>query len=385
MKILRLFFPGSFEDAQLYMGHLVVFSTERDVRLVEIQELTEDLEARYPAWKGVLTFCFARNDWLTSGAMTSLARNPALAQTLNATVDGLAATDLALDEHDVDLLGLQDFKQEADVILDTVFYGSRLYLGTSAGLFDYDIDWQRLTVDMSRERLEARCVSATAEYGAVNASCEDEGLFTGYDEFGWRGFSANGMPELTQTAPRSVRTSWYGTDLVNYSGPAQPELLRASVEEVNVDSGVVERERKVVTSFGAPTDELDVVVGELGTQRKVPQDDVQFVWNSSRAFFINTHNHGFFTAYRTMKTDSGIGFRRHGSTNGRVVGVHRFAGGWIVETDFRAYILTGGELVELLDEEPLSVRTFEGSKRYKRLIAITVENGVHLISAIDDF
>jgi len=48
-------------------------------------------------------------------------------------------------------------------------------------------------------------------------------------------------------------------------------------------------------------------------------------------------------------------------------------------------VLSGGQLVELVDEEPLSVRTFAGSKRYRRLIAVTMESGVQLISAIDRF
>lgn len=385
MRLLRLFLPGSFEDAQLYMGHLIVFNTERDARLIELQALTSSLEAKYPAWEGVLTFAFARNDWLTGAVMTSLARNPVFAQALNTAVDQVASAELTLSDGDVDLLSLRGFRQDADLILDTVFYGSRLYLGTTSGVFDYDIDWQGLAVNSSRQRLDARCVSASAEYGAVNASCEGDGLFTGYDEFGWRRYAVNGSPELTQTAPRSMRTAWYGTDLVNYEGPAEPELLRGSVEKVSVDGGAAERERKVVTHFSAPTNELDDLVGELAAQRKVPQDDVQFVWNSSRAFFINTHSHGFFSAYRTTTTDSGIRFRRHGSTTGRVVSVHRFQRGWVIETDFRAYVLTGGQLIDLLDQEPLSVRTFEGSKRYRRLIAVTVESGVHLISAIDEF
>ena len=384
MRILRLFIPGTFEDAQLYMGHLIAFTTDREARLVELQTLTAHLETRYPAWEGVLTFAFARNDWLTGSVMTSLARNQSLAEALNTVVDELVGEELVLSEADVGLVGLRGYSQQADVILDTVFYGSRIYLSTTSGLFDYDVDWQDLTVGSARQRLDARCVSATAEYGAINASCEDLGLFTGYDEFGWR-HATNGSSELAQTAPRSVRSSWYGTDLVNYEGPSAPELLRASVEAVGVDDGLRERDRKVVTSFSTPTDELDALIRELGAQRAVPPDDVQFVWNSSRAFFINTHSHGFFTAYQTRTADSGVRLTRHGETNGRVVGVHRFARGWVIETDFRAYVLTGGRLIELLGEEPLSVRTFEGSKRYRRLIAITAESGVHLISAIDDF
>lgn len=384
MRLLRLFFPGSFEDAQLYMGHLVAFSTEREARVVEMQTLTTGLEERYPSWKGVLTLAFARNDWLNSGVLAALTSNPALAQAMNTAVDELVAAELTLDESDVSFEGLTGFQQEADVILDTVFYGTRLYLGSTSGFFDYSIDWQELRVEQARKRLDARCISATAEYGAVNASCEEDGLFTGFDELGWRG-SADVSPALAQTAPRSLRTGWYGTDLVNYGGQADPELLHSSVEEVDVFTGPFESERKVVTSFGAPSNELEILFHELNAQRGVPKEDVQFVWNSSRAFFINTYDHGFFGAYPTTTKQSGYRFTRHGKTDGRVVDVHRFSRGWVVETDFRAYVLTGGKLVALLDREPLAVRTFEGSKRYRRLIAVTVEDGVHLISAIDDF
>jgi len=68
------------------------------------------------------------------------------------------------------------------------------------------------------------------------------------------------------------------------------------------------------------------------------------------------------------------------------VAVHRFPPqGWVIETDFRAYLWSGGQLVELLDREPMSVRTFEGSKRYRQLIALTVEDGLHLVSVIQSF
>ena len=386
MRILRLFLPGRYEDAQLYMGHLVAFTDERDARVVELQRLTTNLESKYPDWKGVLTFAFARNDWLTGGVMTALARNPAVAGAMNKTVRQVERADLTLSAGDVELLPLQGYTQEADVILDSVLYGSRLYLGTTSGLFDYDIDWQRLIVDASRRRLEARCVSANAEYGTVNASCEDEGLFTGYDEFGWRDHSNNGAPDMRQTADRSLRASWYGTDLVNYEGPTEVALLHGTVEEVSVDLGWIEGERKLVTRFSAPSDDLNDLVRELETQREVPMDDVQFVWNSSRAFFINTHEHGFFTAYRKVTPDTEeVRLTRHGATDGRVVAVHPFARGWVVETDFRAYVLTGGRLIELVDQEPLSVRTFEGSKRFRRLVAVTVETGIYLLSAIDEF
>lgn len=386
MRTLRLFIPGSFEDAQLYMGHLVAFTSEGDAQLVELEPLTNRLETRYPAWKGLLTLAFARNDWLTGAVMTSLARNQVFADAINAVAEQVAGTELQLSDHDVALLPLAGFEQDGDVILDTSFYGARLYLGTTAGLFDYDIDWQERTVDRSRQRLDARCVGTAAEYGAVNASCEEEGLFTAYDEFGWRSGSENGSLELQQTAPRSMRASWFGTDLVNYESPAALALLRASVEDVTPDAAAIPRKRKVVTRFSSPTHELDALISDLTAQSGVASDDLQFVWNSSRAFFINTYSHGFFTAVKTTTTASGNRFTHHGEADGRVVAVHRFPPqGWVIETDFRAYLWAGGELIELLDAEPMSVRTFEGSKRYRQLIAVTVEDGLHLISAISPF
>jgi hypothetical protein len=386
MRTLRLFLPGSFEDAQLYMGHLVVFTSDGDAQLVELEALTNRLETRYPAWRGLLTLAFARNDWLTGAVMTSLTRNEDFADALNVAAEGLAGTELELGDDDVDLLPLHGFEQEGDVILDTVFYGARLYLGTTSGLFDFDIDWQERTVGRSRQRLDARCVAAAAEYGAVNASCEGEGLFTAYDEFGWRSHSTNGSLALQQTAPRSLRASWFGTDLVNYESQSALELLRASVEEVTPDSDDIPRKRKVVTRFSRPTHDLDALVSDLTVQRGVAREELQFVWNSSRAFFINTYNHGFFTAAKTTTTPSGNRFTHHGATDGRVVAVHRFPPqGWVIETDFRAYLWAGGQLSQLLDKEPMSVRTFEGSKRYRQLIAITVEEGLHLVSVIRSF
>jgi hypothetical protein len=381
MTLLRIFIPGRFEDAQLYMGHLIVFTLERDAAVVELAPLTSRLETAHDEWKGVLTLAFARNDWLTGGPVSSLTRNPQLAGALNDALARLADHQLVLDEDEVNYDRLRDFEPRSDIILDSVLYGSRLYLGTTEGLFDWDIDWDAKRVMRSRRRSDARCVRASAEYGTVNASCEGDGLFTGYDEFGWRQASASGS-SLEQTASRSIRTAFLGSDLVNYESPAKLELLRASVDQVKPDDS--SRERKVVTGFDDPSAELDRLVEQLTGEEEVPVGGVQFLWNSSRAFFVNTLEHGFFTAVPSAQ-DRGFKLTRHGHVDGRVVAVHPCAAGWVIETDFKVYLFSAGDVVELLDQEPLSVRTFEGSKRYRRLVAVTVEDGLHLISAVDAF
>ena len=71
------------------------------------------------------------------------------ADAINAVAEQVAGNGACkLSDEDVALLPLDGFEQDGDVILDTSFYGARLYLGTTAGLFDYDIDWQkRLWID----------------------------------------------------------------------------------------------------------------------------------------------------------------------------------------------------------------------------------------------
>lgn len=382
MKTIRLFLPGEFEDAQLYMGHLLLFTSDGGLRAIELEPLASRLETRYEQWKGLLTLAFARNDWLGGGPVSSLARNPTVAAALNASFDAMAGTVLELDEGDVQLHDVGGYVQPASTVLDSELYARRMYLGTTEGLFHFDLDLDDLVVSPAHRRIDARCVGTTAEYGTVNASCEAEGLFSGFDEFGWTGRSAGRAP-LVQTAERSVRCAYLGTDIVNYERAVEPELLVAEVEEVDAEpDDFYARRRKVVTRFHAPSADPAGVITGLERERAVPPDDVQFVWNSSRAFFINTFEHGFFTAVRTS---SGVRFARHGTTSGRVVAVHPFPRGWIVETDFTVSVLASGRLHRLLDDEPMTVRTFEGSKRYRRLIAVCVEEGLHLISAVGDF
>lgn len=125
------------------------------------------------------------------------------------------------------------------------------------------------------------------------------------------------------------------------------------MEEVEAQpDDIFGRRRKVVTEFKPPSADPEGVITELRLQRAVPSEDVQFVWNSSRAFFVNTYTHGFFTAARGQ---NGLRFTRHGRTSGRVVAVHPFPRGWVIETDFGVSVLASGRLHSLVDDEPMTV------------------------------
>ena len=66
-----------------------------------------------------------------------------------------------------------------------------------------------------------------------------------------------------------------------------------------------------------------------------------------------------------------------------MVSLHRSGAGVIVETDFSCHLFSEGSFIPLLDGEALNVRTFTSSKRYRNLMAATVEDGVYLIAIVD--
>ena len=204
MRLARLFIPGNFEDAQLYMGH---WSPLPPSGWCGCQRSTRRSPESASRLQG-LALCFARNDWMNSGQLEILRKNERLAAAMDAALDEIDGGELALEDGEFYLTPLGGFEQEADLVLDTALYGRRIYLGTTQGLFDYEIDWQQLQVERRRQRHEARCVATNPKYGSINASCEEDGLFTGFDEFGWRGAAEEAGAELEQTEPRSLRTPW---------------------------------------------------------------------------------------------------------------------------------------------------------------------------------
>jgi hypothetical protein len=379
MNVLHLFIPGRFDDAQLYMGHLVVFTEEREVMLLELEAYTKSMEDSYTEWRGLATSAFARNDWLASAPMRTILRSEEIEARWRAGLERVSAEPFVADVCE-GMEVLRGFETEATVLLDSNFYGRRLYLGTDLGLFHFDIDWQSQQVETRRQRNDARCISTSAAYGAVNASCERAGLFTAYDEFGWAGRDEGGTA-LHQTADASLRTSWLGYDLVNYSDNDHADLLSGTVDVVSDETAEGVVQRRLVTEFSGESRELGFLLGALQNGEAVPASDIQFLWNSSRAFFVNTFSHGFFTLVWDQVRGR-VSARQHGELGGRVVAAHPFSGGWLIETDFMLFWFSRGELVPLFDREPMMVRTFAGSKRYRQLVAVTAEDGVHLLSVV---
>ena len=234
-------------------------------------------------------------------------------------------------------------------------------------------------------KLEARCLSTTVGYGSVHASCGDEGLFSSFDE-GSSSLSSR-ESEMHAVAVSSFRTQWLGYDLVSYSTATSPLLLHSQREEA--ESAGPERERKQIIGFDEEHLDLGYLLKALVLKRKLAADDLQFVYNSSRIFFVRTYDGSFYTFGISSKSVGDevpeLTFtKRYDGTSACVIGAHSTHAGQVVETDSDVQLFSNNTWSTITPSEAISVRTFPRSKRFQNLVAITLEDGILLAAVIDD-
>lgn len=384
MKVVSLFFPGNFEDAFLYMGSLLVFTAERSLRFHNIERIVSALEERLPDLRPLPTFLFTRNDWLASTQFGDLMRNEIIARAVRSTIDNMAEYPFIEIPHEAQYVqSEQQLNIPAHVLLDIELYNRRLYLGADTGLYHIDYDWSGdgpEREDDPTKRLDARCICLTARLGALNVSCGDQGLFSAFDEFHW---SHNGfVRDIHQVADKSLRTAWFGDDLVNYPRASAPSLLKGMHQTVDVEG--FERERRILVDFEEEKENLDYLFEGLGTQEApVP---VRYAYNSNNTFFVQTEDGDFATVgtRRDRGDEPAAQFARsYAGTGGRILSAHFVAPGLVLETDDQVLAFVNGEVMPIVSSEVLSVRSFMRSKRYRNLVTITKEDGILLTSLFE--
>src|SRR6266851_1060976 len=131
VKILRVFLPGDFEDAYVYMGWLIVLTSRRSLRLYNMEQAADNIDASHPRASPVAHYFFARNDWFRSGPFRALMSHDELSRLFWQSTEGFPAS-LDASSHFV-LASEYDLGIESSVLLDLACYGGRLYIGASDG------------------------------------------------------------------------------------------------------------------------------------------------------------------------------------------------------------------------------------------------------------
>ncbi len=366
MNITRLFIPGSFQDSYLYRNWFVGLTGYRSLKFVDMRGGSERLRAFFasavsssPESDGE-SAVYGSPTPEGSGGIVSEERLPQ---------GGVFAREV-------------DLEVGADVVLDLAVYRHRLYVGTDKGLFVSDLDLSpygmrfRGTLD---KRHDGRAMKVTARFDTVAVSCGQAGLYAAFRTSDVQ----NEKIQLKRIDKESMKTAWLYSSLVNYPNHRMWEILPAREE---LWAGGDEHWR--VAEFPvAERFSLSSLVTLIQTHNpEFSEDDVQFSFNSDRYIFIHTFRGDFFSLRLGKRNGLPRVFfhRTYKGTGVRILGASPLGNGVVIETNNRVFLFANEQWFQLHDGEVLSVRTYPTSLKFRNVISIATEEGLHLISSVPE-
>jgi hypothetical protein len=365
---LRLFVPGNFEDAFVYMGTLLAVTDDHEIVSTNYDRLVEDT-IDSPNLDVLYKLFLLQNDWLSQDGTQELLRDRLVRRSV---VRRLTSGDewLGLPEEWDSRIEYENLLGQG-TLLDLQIYNQRLFAGTTSGMVQADLFADSGEVEFSapRKRTDARCLSMSIRYGAVAASCGSDGLLLSFDEFSELDYEAPG--ELVRApVAASVRTSWLGYHLINYGSATQSQALRSGY---SLPRGG--RRTVVVTEVAA--DE------RLIAPERQDQEGLDFHFNAHSTFFSH-YASGRYEVRRRRWASGRLGKveSRYEGEMSRPLSTHEVLGGFVAETYSDVYLINDDGASRLYSGEAIAVRTFPNSRRYRNLVLVVSENGLHVISPI---
>lgn len=388
MRTATLYIPGDFEDAYLYMGWLVVVTAERSFRFYDLDDIVAEISKRVPSSAYIAELMFRHNEWLTSAQFMSLTKTPSAVQEIVTQFELFPkphfqiSPEVGFKEHDVRIA--------TNVVLDYFIYNRQIYVGSKDGLFSALVDWDEdvpLLPTRFQKRFDARCINLTGRFGAVVASCGDDGLLWSAED-AYRDLEPEGTQwELAED--KSVRARWLSNGIINYKTAINPDLLgirKTRSREPLAD----DQDDFVVAAIGeecTPLQQLLVSEIKSHTPDVFDADLIQYIFNSDKVVFIFTFDGHFFALDMKARKAGPPQIRFSHTYKGadtRILSAAATKLGVVLETDHRVWHFANGEWTSVLDSRAISVRTFPNAKNSHNLISVTTEDGVYLVGMFDD-
>lgn len=402
--------PGRFEDAWLYMGKLVALTQQMSLRFYDLDEMATMIEARNPSLSPMAWLLLGNNDQIRTKLLRMLVRGRPLAEGFREIFARITDNVLNLPERHLDYAEI-GLSLNANVVLDLTIYNRRIYLATDLGLYQVDVTWREggpaKLVGVTK-RLDARCSSVSARFGAVVVSCGSQGLYGAFDAA--RNGGANHGPSFTELAASSERNSWMSSNIVNYVTQIRPELIPVSIRRETsgrhgIDTGGYSEVRSIEAATSALTysdmdgesgvatgiterrEPLNQTLSKSRVTRKLPLSDLRFVANSDSSWFLQSDDGTLYVADVT-------GLKHPDSYAISTVSTHRVSEDildvqpgpkWLaIETYDDVRLLSDQLSTSIFDGEVLTIRTFPRSRRYQDMLTITTEKGIYFSGILDE-
>ncbi len=387
MNHLRIFIPADVLDSYVYFGYL--FSVFRDgtLRVLSLHKVYETLVSIHPHFEGILRLAILRNDWLDNSQAGAFLNIRRFRKVLEKAWNDFALNGFTI-EFDKDNNWQVLCEVPAMPIYDIRLYATRVYLahrdGVREGRLFFNNHELRLDGPLARI-FDTRTVSISARSGSLMFSADNEGLYCGSL---WNEDKTTKVSSRSY-AKKSLRTGWSSFDVVNYEKQSYFSYLENEIERRKARrpfrySEIDEYPEKIeIVRIAVKRYSMDEVL------KKVPfnYSDVQYCFNSTTAcfFFLKDGRFVRVNFARELHNEVRLRSKIHDLSFGTQEIVSNnpcsavaFPLGCVIEYFDRVLLFHDNGVATLEDSPVISVRTFPTSRRFRRQICITREDGIAL-------
>jgi hypothetical protein len=356
------------EDAFIYRTALFCWTYDQTLRVYRVA----DLEAELDAVAGSEGLAASYSLFHSGGVGSSQHQREAFSRLRDAS-----GTTIVLDGSRVPFVE-STIEGDSGSVLDMLIYYDRLFLACDGGLFQVDdlaAPLEGLLRLPAKLRVANTCYSASRGLGAVGVSCGSEGLSLLLSVFD----DGDELRAASKIADSSIASQiGYGT-VVNH-------LSRPEIEFYACDMRDDPKRGNVITSVeAADTSRSDDVRGLVGDPPDDERSELVF-WDYGR---LLTFGAGAVSSVSVQRTGNGRHLNKvravaELSVSARVISAARSRDCLAVEMTDRIALLSSGpdfELREFFTGPLVSMRTYQSSVRYRRLVSYTSDIGLGLIGA----
>ena len=378
MALIGLTLRGPIEDAFIYRSTILCATYSKQLLRLDVTTVENALRRHYGPFGDACAYLMfhsrglgadhpqvaawhaLRNEWAVEGYKEHF------------------ELDLSELEHDEEVLNV-----DADDVLDMIAYFNRLYLATDGGLYSTNVYRHRGDAASDpKRRMPIPTISTSVSYGAVAASCGDQGLQVIFDDFGWLGSRSNG--KVQKMSDYSLRVEYASGRLLNYRSQSDIELFRGDVTRSNGKSR--SSIQRAMTSMSEASHEQAI----LSRAFSVDHSSEDLIMTSPGSIMILANGQAWSRRLRTHAKQLVVQgpLQSLGRYEGRPIAVTPIADRVAVETTEDLFVIspetedTSGECLSAEVGPVVSMRGFPRSKRYRNVAIASNDVGLNLIGIV---
>ncbi len=403
LHVLRIRLPGQWSDGWIYKEHLLLWSRTGQLHVAGLAAIARSVRAQVsPALSVAADYLIFRNDWKVGEQFERLRTIPNFSHLLLREFPHNRSARIEIDTFQPIPT---DFESIPGIVLDSAVYADRIYIGSTAGLFETRFSPDApATSSPVVQRLDHRIAAVTAKYSAVNSSAGEQGLWFGPVLFGerwWRHEDAESS--FRRTAELSRDNSFAAQHLLNYTDESFPKFLRAQMAQAKTTEAARYPETQVV-GYDTQADIGKSAAAAMQFSRKMSlsgtSPDLKLSRSVGSARVLGNSNFRLLvlwqgslrvldvSAYKgkdiEVRPDDDFGIQRTGGISPTsILKTYAIGSGFLVELMDQIRLITSAGSYVLLRDRAARVRTFIHALRYRDVALIVEENGVSLVGFME--